>query len=327
MILVSFLLIVVALAALGVGSWIVQELWLIYVSIGISMVAAVFLAVGMYRGREEIFGGGAKSIGGSQKGKRPADSSAAARAKAARSRSASPAGGATRGPARTGAGRRPTGGPAAGTRPNGAARPGRKTPASTPDVPGDAIVVVVPGRRRYHLSNCRQLAGRTREELTYQEAREEGFTACTACMPDTALVARGSPPEHQPEPAGEEAAGEEAAVAASGAEDDETDSEKAAPAKGTADADLAADADAEDADDERVGDDGTTDADGDDEEAAGEAQEGEAQEGEIDTPTEQFGAVTESSGDDDDDAAAGHPNGKAETAEATEGASGRDDRS
>jgi hypothetical protein len=48
----------------------------------------------------------------------------------------------------------------------------------------DAIVLVIPGRKRLHLSGCRQLAGRETEELTYEEAREEGFTACTTCLPD-----------------------------------------------------------------------------------------------------------------------------------------------
>jgi len=51
-------------------------------------------------------------------------------------------------------------------------------------------VYVVPGRRRYHIDSCRQLAGRSKEELTFEEAREEGFSPCTACLPDTALAAR-----------------------------------------------------------------------------------------------------------------------------------------
>ncbi|MEU6997746.1 hypothetical protein [Nonomuraea sp. NPDC046570] len=64
----------------------------------------------------------------------------------------------------------------------------------------DALVLVIPGRKRYHVAGCRQLAGREQEELTYEEAREEGFTPCTTCLPDAALGGRQLPPD--PEPAG-----------------------------------------------------------------------------------------------------------------------------
>ncbi|WP_424534624.1 hypothetical protein ACOZ38_30820 [Sphaerisporangium viridialbum] len=66
----------------------------------------------------------------------------------------------------------------------------------------DAIVLVIPGRKRFHLRGCRQLAGREFEELTYEEAREEGFTACTTCLPDgyTADTARRSETVRIPEP-------------------------------------------------------------------------------------------------------------------------------
>ncbi|WP_433215480.1 hypothetical protein [Microtetraspora malaysiensis] len=50
----------------------------------------------------------------------------------------------------------------------------------------DVIVLVIPGRKRFHLADCRQLQGREAEELTHEEAREEGFTPCTACVPEAA---------------------------------------------------------------------------------------------------------------------------------------------
>jgi methylphosphotriester-DNA--protein-cysteine methyltransferase len=88
------------------------------------------------------------------------------------------------------------------------------------DVPATAVVYVVPGRRRYHIDSCRQLAGRSKEELTFEEAHEEGFTPCTACLPDTALAARavagglvtaeGS--ETEPAAGGESDAGADAAA-------------------------------------------------------------------------------------------------------------------
>lgn len=76
---------------------------------------------------------------------------------------------------------------ATGVAPTVGSRPGA-------GVPPDAIVLVIPGRKRYHVPGCRQLVGRTHEELTYEEAREEGFTPCTACLPDAALGGVQEPP-------------------------------------------------------------------------------------------------------------------------------------
>ncbi|MEV4798897.1 hypothetical protein AB0K18_02690 [Nonomuraea sp. NPDC049421] len=78
--------------------------------------------------------------------------------------------------------------------------PAPRRPAAAGIAP-DAIVLVIPGRKRYHVPGCRQLAGRDHEELTYEEAREEGFTPCTTCLPDAALGGRQLPPAADPEPA------------------------------------------------------------------------------------------------------------------------------
>ncbi|MEV0619990.1 hypothetical protein AB0I81_42195 [Nonomuraea sp. NPDC050404] len=78
--------------------------------------------------------------------------------------------------------------------------PAQRRPAPGGITP-DAIVLVIPGRKRYHVPGCRQLAGREHEELTYEEAREEGFTPCTTCLPDAALGGRQLPPAADPEPA------------------------------------------------------------------------------------------------------------------------------
>jgi hypothetical protein len=62
---------------------------------------------------------------------------------------------------------------------------------------GERIVRVVPGRRRFHAEDCRLLADRAAEEISLDEAREEGFSACTACIPRleglTSRVPAGSP--------------------------------------------------------------------------------------------------------------------------------------
>jgi hypothetical protein len=135
---------------------------LIYVSIGVSIISALCLAIGVFLRRKELFGS--------------AESQASAR-RAAASRSAKAARTA-RTKARVGA---------------GDDAPVTLAPAATvAEVPAETSVYVVPGRKRYHLETCRQLAGRDKEELTFVEAREEGFTACTACLPDTALAARAA---------------------------------------------------------------------------------------------------------------------------------------
>jgi hypothetical protein len=196
-IILSGILVVLAIALLvvgivagadGVGG--VQGLTLIYVSIAISIVSALCLAIGVFLRRKELFG---------------AAGSAA--------------------PARTGK-------PAKGGKPGKAARqakgakeavgqvpvePAEETvtlPSQPLDVPEDSTVFVVRGRKRYHLENCRQLAGRDKEDLTYAEALEEGFSPCTACMPDTALAARAA--TSSGEPTAQQGTGDESGAAGLG---------------------------------------------------------------------------------------------------------------
>ncbi|GLW97314.1 hypothetical protein [Microtetraspora sp. NBRC 16547] len=78
------------------------------------------------------------------------------------------------------------------------ARPLSRPPASASagrELGPDAIVLVVPGRKRFHLADCRQLHGREVEELTHEEAREEGFTPCTSCVPEGAARVAAEPDE------------------------------------------------------------------------------------------------------------------------------------
>jgi hypothetical protein len=135
---------------------------LIYVSIGVSIISALCLAIGVFVRRKELFG---------TAGAAPAKKKTAAAGRSGKA--ARPA----KAKARVGAGEETT---------------PSLTPASATDVPAETTVYVVRGRKRYHLETCRQLAGRDKEELTFEEAREEGFTPCTACLPDTALAARAA---------------------------------------------------------------------------------------------------------------------------------------
>ncbi|WP_119729825.1 hypothetical protein [Thermomonospora amylolytica] len=142
-----------------------ETLTVLYISIAVSIVSALCLAIGVFLRRRELLGIGASPRAG-RKGSERKGGKGKGRAERAKAPASAPAG-------------------AGGAKPAAAAgRPAR--------VPDEALVHVVPGRKRYHLSTCRQVAGRDTEELTYVEAREEGFTPCTACMPDTALAARAA---------------------------------------------------------------------------------------------------------------------------------------
>ncbi|GAA0554434.1 hypothetical protein [Actinomadura livida] len=182
MIILSGVLVVVAIALLVAGIvagngdsaevFNLDALFVIYISIAVSIVSALCLAIGVFLRRKEIFPGAAaaparktRKTAKKDKRKKPAPAASTASAKGA--------------PATTA--------PAADPADDEA-----EIPAPPADVPDDALVFVVRGRKRYHLDTCRQLAGRETEELTYAEAKEEGFSPCTACMPDTALAARAA---------------------------------------------------------------------------------------------------------------------------------------
>lgn len=174
MIILSGVLVVLAIALLIAGIVFgnsgtevlgLDGLALIYVSIAVSIVSALCLALGVFLRRRELFGASGSAQAGTSKAARKAG--------------------------------RAVGGDTA-VRGAGLDGPGAEDtvtiPAPRVDVPADAVVYVVRGRKRYHLDSCRQLMGRDKEDLTYAEAREEGFSPCTACMPDTALAARAAVP-------------------------------------------------------------------------------------------------------------------------------------
>ena len=56
----------------------------------------------------------------------------------------------------------------------------------------DAEVLVVDGRPRYHLADCRHLVGRLTEALPAAEAVELGFSPCGLCRPVDRLVAQAA---------------------------------------------------------------------------------------------------------------------------------------
>ena len=70
-------------------------------------------------------------------------------------------------------------------------------PAAQVAAPADAAqvarmsvpVLVIDGRPRYHLAGCVHLLGRESESLPVSEAVELGFTPCSLCEPDSTLLA------------------------------------------------------------------------------------------------------------------------------------------
>ncbi|SNR65047.1 hypothetical protein [Actinomadura mexicana] len=189
MIILSGVLVVVAIALLVAGIvagngdsaqvFGLDALVVIYISIAVSIVSAVCLAIGVFLRRKELFGPGA-SPGPARPSKK---AQKAKKDKRAKRRESAPAASAPAKDAQGAVEAKPPADPTGDE---------VEIPAPAVDVPDDTLVFVVRGRKRYHLDTCRQLAGRDTEELTYAEAKEEGFSPCTACLPDTALAARAA---------------------------------------------------------------------------------------------------------------------------------------
>ncbi|GGT53976.1 hypothetical protein [Actinomadura citrea] len=189
MIILSGVLVVVAIALLVAGIvagngdsaqvFGLDALVVIYISIAVSIVSAVCLAIGVFLRRKELFGPGA-SPGPARPSKK---AQKAKKDKRAKRKDSAPAASVPAKDAQGAVEAKPPADPADDE---------VEIPAPAVDVPDDTLVFVVRGRKRYHLDTCRQLAGRDTEELTYAEAKEEGFSPCTACLPDTALAARAA---------------------------------------------------------------------------------------------------------------------------------------
>ncbi|WP_440097834.1 hypothetical protein [Streptosporangium sp. H16] len=197
MILISAGLVLTAIVLLIAG-FVLAKPFLVIWSIAVSMLSAVFLVIGALLRRHELFPGG--DAGASQplppKGPMPAGPLPAPHGMPGHPHGMQPQmpnqpsapqqmmvrHGMPQVPA---APTQPRRGPVAGPATAAAARRGALDP--------EAIVLVIPGRKRYHVAGCRQLAGRDHEELTYEEAREEGFTPCTTCLPADA----GSGPQQR----------------------------------------------------------------------------------------------------------------------------------
>lgn len=192
MILISAGLVLTAIALLIAG-FVMAKPFLVMWSIAVSVLSAVFLVIGALLRRHELFpGGGRAGVVPPLPPMAPVPPGPLSGLPAMSSQLASPV------PHTTvphGAQR------AAATQPRLSRPVAGPVPAAGRGVLDDeAIVLVIPGRKRFHVTGCRQLADREHEELTHEEAREEGFTACTTCLPEfTAGIPQGvSVPAQQP---------------------------------------------------------------------------------------------------------------------------------
>ena len=204
MIVISAAAVAIAILLLVVGM-ITSNLVFVYVSIGVSVAAAILLAAGVFR-RRELFvrearpqtgaapdaavgatAGATAATGGAAPSARAVDG-LTADARSADVRSADVRSGSPQ--VATAGERTPSDDLAAAERTSarvlagagqGAFRTSRSGAAPAP--PDSDVVLVVPGRRRFHVPGCIRLTGRLTEELTVNEAVEEGFTACATCLP------------------------------------------------------------------------------------------------------------------------------------------------
>ncbi|HEX6445969.1 MAG TPA: hypothetical protein VF053_12830 [Streptosporangiales bacterium] len=229
MIAISALLVLLAIVALAVGftgstlnpGLATTGMVLVYVSIGLCVVAGVLLIAGYARGRKatkRLPGGSGRKSGRKASGAAPR-SGGGGGARKPESRRKAP----TRKAAKAGG--------------RAAAASGAVGVLDEGEVPGGAGVVVAPGRLRYHLPSCRQVTGRETEELTVAEAREQGYVACTACRPDAVLAARAEAAETAETAEAAEAETEPESVAGSGEDENAGAAAKESGADDEADTD------------------------------------------------------------------------------------------
>ncbi len=187
-------MILISAAAVGVSilllivAMITSNLLFVYVSIGVSVVAALLLALGVLReylrtrDASAEAGDRATPAGRDLVSAGVGDPENVDTSMVGTSFEKSASVGKALGPAQP---NRPEGGSdhAGGKRTAEGAGAKRNAAAFPPD---DDVVLVVPGRRRFHRPGCGLLIGRLTEELTLNEAREEGFSACTTCEPASA---------------------------------------------------------------------------------------------------------------------------------------------
>ncbi|MBB2912871.1 hypothetical protein FHS43_004166 [Streptosporangium becharense] len=214
MILISAGLVLTAIVLLIAG-FVLTKPFLVMWSIAVSVLSAVFLVIGALLRRHELFPGASAGASPPQPPQGPLPPGAVPAPHGVPNRPPAPHGMVPPGVPQAAV--VPPGVPQAATVPPQPRRGPAAGPATAVKQGGlgaEAIVLVIPGRKRYHIAGCRQLAGRDHEELTHEEAREEGFTPCTTCLPEfTAAPLPQEAPPGAKETAGPPAAAREPAPA------------------------------------------------------------------------------------------------------------------
>jgi predicted lipid-binding transport protein (Tim44 family) len=159
----SLLLIIASAFALFFG-WISADPNLMWVSIAASGMAAILLALGYGRSRNEI--DRAVAIAMRKEGYITEDEARAAEQAAARATPTSTPAAAVVAPARA----------APEVQPATAAMPAL-------DVDGGPQVVAVPARKRYHRPECRFSAAKGAQTVSLAAAQRRGYDACGVCKP------------------------------------------------------------------------------------------------------------------------------------------------
>jgi hypothetical protein len=186
-ILVSAGLVLTAIVLLIAG-FVLGQAFLVMWSIAISLLSAVFLVIGALLRRHELFPGGNAGVTPPfpPKGAVPAGPMPAPHMMSNQPAPHPPPMMVPRGMQQTAT---------VATQPRLSPMAGPVPAARLGSLDAKAIVLVIPGRKRYHVAGCRQLVGREHEELTHEEAREEGFTPCTTCLPE---FTAGTQPQDAP---------------------------------------------------------------------------------------------------------------------------------
>lgn len=167
----SVLLIAASAIALVTG-WVTADESLIWTSIGASVGAAVALALAFFRARQGDTGMVPVDAPGPEAAPAEPDASTVAETVPPSEPQVR-----TRPQPRA----KPTE-PEPEAEPEPTTRPARK-PAASRTGPRDAAVAGVPGRKKFHRTDCRYAAAKTARSMTRADALGEGYEPCAICKP------------------------------------------------------------------------------------------------------------------------------------------------
>ena len=192
MILISFLLLIGAIVTFFIG-WFQDGLTMVFVSIGASVAAGIFLAAAMIRGRAVTPATAGAPYGPAQGTKAAATAPAEPKERA---KPRAPL------PQRRPAAKRPTGRPKEPAAPApetstaqptakkpaakkpAAKKPAAKKPAAASGPSPRSRVLAIPERGTFHRSDCRYVKGRRdTERITLGTAEKRGYSPCGVCKP------------------------------------------------------------------------------------------------------------------------------------------------